>query len=257
MKKTFLFFYLLLFLYANKLSAQEESKKNAYLKFIGIESGSVFYGSNFKNDDFVRKQDQLNYPTDIYNSTSFHNWHIGSKIEFRFTEYNLGIKTGIRFSTLNSKTGTDYSDNKNDFFYFLFKEDVTSVEYLRLRGIYQKTQYIGIPIEIRYLMLPSKYFKLFCKTSADLQYLVGSKSNVFFLKEEMEIYENDVIDKFNKPNKLLSTLYFSGGMKFGSDENINFNLEAIFMSVVLSGNNSSINKPLAGGGFQINIQVPF
>ena len=259
MKKTYfsLFFSLILCISAIKLFSQEEAKKNTYLKFIGIESGAVFYASEFKQIDLVRKQDQNNYPSDIYNKTSFYNWYLGAKIELRSSEYKLGIQTGLRFSTLNSMSGSNYSDKNNDFYYFLFNEDETAVEYMRLRGIKQKANYVGIPLEFRYLMLRSKYVKLFCKASTEFQYLVNSKSDVYFLKEEMEVHENEVIEKFNKPNKLLSTLYFSGGIKFGSDENINFNLEAVFLSFVLSDNNSIINKPLAGGGFQVNIQVPF
>ncbi|MBU0763563.1 MAG: hypothetical protein KJ607_01875 [Bacteroidetes bacterium] len=98
---------------------------------------------------------------------------------------------------------------------------------------------------------------MFCKASAELQYLINSKTDVFFLYEEMEIYENEVIDRFDEPNDWLSSLYFSGGLQFGKKNRMNINMEAVFLSFILTNNNSIINNPVAGGGFQVSIQMPF
>ncbi|MFH2143912.1 MAG: hypothetical protein ABIJ97_15920 [Bacteroidota bacterium] len=257
MKKPHLILILLFFISAFRLLSQEEAENKSLLKYIGIEAGSVFYGSEFDNVDLIRKQNQYSYPADIYNNTVMNNLYLGAKAEFILTDYNLGILTGIRYSSLNSASGNNYSDENNDFFYTLYKDEETAVEYLRLRGVKHTASYIGIPIEIRYLIYKSKKIKFFGKASTDLQYQVSSKSDIFFLNEAMEIYEDDVVNIFNTPNDLLSTLYFSGGIKLGKDDDINLNLEVVFLSFILTENNSIMNNPLGGGGLQINIQMPF
>lgn len=239
------------------LFSQEETENKKHLKFIGIETGTVIYGSEFNNPDLIRKQDQFNYPSDIYNNTTINNWYLGAKIELQSEEKNLGILTGLRFSSLNSLSGNKKSDENNDFYYFLFSEEETSIEYLRLQGISHKANYVGIPLEVRYFVIHSKSIGLYCKASTELHYLLNSKSEVNFLFDEMEKYENEVIGKFEKTNNLFSTLYFSGGIKFGKSDQLNINLEAIFLSFILTENNSIMNNPLAGGGCQINIQMPF
>ncbi len=236
-----------------KLSTDSEKK----LRFIGIETGYILYGSEFIGDDFVRKQDQYSYPYDINNTNSINNWYLGAKAELRSKDNNFGFLAGLRYLSLNSSVGNRNSDDNNDFFYFLFKEEQISVEYLRIQGINQTSSYIGIPLEVRYIIFNSKFARLFFKVATEINYHIDTKSNVMFLNDEMEIYEIDVINKFDSPNNFFSSLYFSAGIKLGKDDQINLNAEAIFLSTIISNNNSVINKPIVGGGFQINIQMPF
>lgn len=242
---------------AASLFSQDETKQGGFLRYAGIEAGFVSYGSEFSRVDLIRKQGPFNYPSDIYNNTTLGVWHTGIKAEFRSDKYKLGVLTGLRYVSLSSASGNDYSDDNNDFFYFLHNESDTAIEYLRLRGLKHRANYIGIPLEVRYFIINSEYLRLYCKASAEIQYCLSSESDVFFLNEAMEIYQNDVIQKFDEPGNLFSRMYFSGGFNIGKADNINVNLEVVFLSFILSDNCSVINNQLAGGGFQVSIQMPF
>lgn len=250
-----LIIFTIFFISGLRLFSQEAENKK-FAKFIGIETGYVLYGSEFSQPDLIRKQDQYSYPSDIYNNTIMNNWYIGAKTEFRSKDYNIGVLTGLRFSSLYSASGNKNSEENNDFYYFLFREEDTSIEYLRLQGISHRAGYVGIPLEIRYFIINTESVGLFCKASVELHYLLNSTSNVHFLLDDMEKYEDEVISNFEKSNDMFSAFYLSGGLKLGKIDEINFNLEAVLPSFIITGNNSIINNPFPGGGFQFNIQIP-
>jgi hypothetical protein len=253
---TFLFASVL-FIQPVLLVAQEEKKK-----FIGLESGYNYYVSESKNFDFIRGSVDVSTfgIGDDSNSLSvdFQNWYVGAKSEYRFHDNKLGLLCGIRFSEVSSfiKKSTSYASNLN-FFYLLNKQEGTTTEFLKVKQINQNSKYLGVPVELRYFLFNIVKVRVYLKGSAEFNYRLKTNTNVMFYNPEMEPFEAEVEAKFDEPADFHLLISGGGGLKLGDESKTNLSLEAIFFSQYLSDKISGLAKPVSGGGFQVNVQIPF
>ncbi|MCK4662742.1 MAG: hypothetical protein KAT68_07750 [Bacteroidales bacterium] len=250
-----LFLVFFLFLITDTLFGQQER-----YRFIGVESGIDFQDCELPEFEFIRGDISSYGAGNVANDLMwyFQKWYLGIKIEIRSNNNKFGLFSGLRYTKINTSLGkfSNWSSN-TDFFYLLYKQEGTTTEYLKIKEINQSSNYLGIPIEIRYLPFKTGLFRLFFKAAAEINYRLNTTSDVVFYNNAMEYYQDDVINKFDEPNNFYSTLYFSVGWKFGKDNKPNINLEASFPSFFLTDNSSGLVKPITGGGFQLNIQIPF
>lgn len=165
---------------------------------------------------------------------------------------------GIRFSQINSSIGKkDYWTNNTDYFYYLYSQDEINTEYLKVNEINQKSDYIGIPIEIRYFTQkrPRK-FQLYVKLGIEINYLLKSKTGIVFNNSAMKPYERDLVAMLNQPERISAAMYGGAGFKFGRDQKPSISVEACMPYMFLTSETSGILKPVFGGGFQLNLQIP-
>lgn len=242
---------------ADALLGQEDR-----VRFIGLESGINFHICESTNYDFIRGNvDVSTYGIneDVNNlSMTFQKWNVGAMSEFRFKRNKVGLLCGLRFSQVNStlSKSTDYSSNLN-FFYLLNKQEGTTTEFLKVKEINQYSNYVGVPIELKYFLFHILGLRFYAKGAAEFSYRLKTNTNVMFYNSEMEPYEQEVIEKFKEPNDFLVMLYGAGGVKIGKDTKTSLSLEIILPSLFLTDNNSGLVSPLTGSGFQLNIQIPF
>ncbi|MEA3445350.1 MAG: hypothetical protein U9R19_11575 [Bacteroidota bacterium] len=231
-------------------------------RFVGVESGINYQACESTNYDFIRGTVDVSTfgINDDVNSLnmSFEKWYFGIKSEYRFKENKVGLLYGIRFSQVNSSLSksTTYASSTT-FFYLLNKQESTTTEFLKVKEIIQSSNYLGVPIELKYYLFNIISLRFYIKGSAEISYRLSTNTNVVFHNSEMEAYESEVADKFDKPNNLLVMLYGAGGIKIGKDSNVNLSIETHVPSIILTNNVSGLVNPIAGTGFQINIQIPF
>lgn len=244
----------ILILKASSLAGQEVRSK-----YIGIETGMEFQSCKIPEYDFIRADiPDYGYGNASNNLAGYYDeMYAGLKTEIRSKSEHFGLLIGLRYTKVSSSLGKHNTwENSSDFFYLLNKQEGLNTEYLKVKEINQSSAYLGIPVELRYLMSKNRLFRLFFKLSTEIDYRIDTKNDIVFFNDEMESYSNDVINKFKKPGNFLSEFNFGVGLKVGRDSKINFNIEAALPSVNFNSNSSSLVKTIAGGGFQINILIP-
>jgi len=157
----------------------------------------------------------------------------------------------------NSIGKDEYWGSSVNFFYWLFRQEGTETEFLKIKEILQKTDYLGIPVEIRFFVARRpRVFQLYGKLGAVLDFRMNTNTNVVFKDPAMEIYEKDISGQIKQPGAVSFAMYAGSGFKIGTDQKPSVSIEACFPYFILTPQSSGMLKPLFGGGFQLTFQVP-
>ena len=191
------------------------------LRYIGVESGMNFIESEMPDMNLIRG-DIPNYSMGFSSSslTSLsYSWFAGVKSEIFSLNDRFGLQGGIRFSQLSNTIGkNEYWGSSTNYFYWLFRQDGTETEFLKIKEIGQKTNYLGIPVELRYFVAKRPHlFQLYAKVGAVLDFRVNTSTSVVFEDPAMELYEDDISDQIQQPGpvniKLLLHIFLTGNGK--------------------------------------------
>jgi hypothetical protein len=253
MKTKYLIFLLLCF----NLAHGQAQKTN--LKFLGVEGGITLVQHEANNMDLIR-QDVIPYYYQTYTSagviTSMRLVPFGIKTEFLVLKKKLGISAGIRYTSMKSSILKDEGGTGKEYFYFRYGQDTLNTEYFRINEINQKSDWIGIPLEIRYFPFKPRFFRPFIKLGAEFNYCLRTITDVKFYDDAMGVYQQGIIDIFGEPTSFNSLLNFGIGFRMSKDKEFAFNLELRALSLFLTSKSSTIVNPVGGAGFQIDLQVP-
>jgi hypothetical protein len=172
--------------------------------------------------------------------------HAAVKIEKSFLP-KLAFATGIRYTYLESHLE---KNQKPQYFYLLFDHTGTTTEYLTVRNIKQRANYIGIPLEIRYSPFSGHLFNLFCTAGSDVNLRLASSNDVTFHDEAMSVYESDVSDIVGNPDEMFVSAYAKVGVMIGKDSP--WASVSAMLPVYLPHGSTTLVQPVAGVG--INVQ---
>jgi len=244
----------LLCFYTGIASAQETRQH-----FIGAEAGMAFIGSEMPNMDYIRGE--IAYYPSGYSSSSLtsltYKSYIGIKPEYFSLNNKLGIMAGIRFSGINNTVGKNrHLANTSDYFYFLYREDGINTEYLKVKQIIQKSNYLGIPFEIRYFPFKPLFYRIYLKLGAEINFLVKTQTDIVFNDNAMEIYQKELAEKVGQPRTLNVAMYGAGGVRLGRESKPSVSIEMTLPYLFLTPESSGLANPIFGAGFQVNFQIP-
>ena len=228
-------------------------------KFIGLEAGYDFLSCNPSDLRNFRGEMTAYYSNDVKGFVRGlgDKKHLGAKFEIRSDNNKLGLSGGLRFTQYVSSIGKNtYYDSPTDFFYYRFRDEYTFSEYFKIRSFSQRSDYLGIPIELRYFPFDQRKFRVYFKSGAELGFLVDHNTSVDFYNDEMNQYESEVSEDFNKPSSTFTSLYFTGGIQFGRDSKPGLNIEICLPFFFLSGEISGLVKPEFGGGIHLSFHYP-
>jgi hypothetical protein len=234
--------------------------QNTRLRYIGVESGMNFIESEMTDIDAIRgniPNYSMGFSTGSLTSLSY-IWFAGVKSEIFSLNDRFGLQGGIRYSQISNSIGKDeYWGSSTNYFYWLFRQDGTETEFLKIKEISQKSGYLGVPVELRYFVSKRPHvFQLYGKLGAVLDFRVNSHTNVLFKDPAMEIYEKNISDQVKQPGAVSFAMYVGSGFKIGTDQKPSVSLEACFPYFILTSHTSGMLQPLFGGGFQLTFQVP-
>lgn len=237
--------------------------QKTYLKFLGVETGKIWYENEMLKMDYIRGDVPFYYTgrkSTSYANSSIFLVYAGIKPEFIFFKNKLGITAGLNYTRMKSSImkGENGSNSNDYFFYFLYRQNGVNTEYLKIKEINQKSDYLGIPIEIRYFLFKPRPFRFYIKLGAEFSYCLQTKTNVDFLDKAMEIYKQGVIEKYDQPKAFNTLLNGAVGFRFryGKDSKPEISVEIRILSVFLTSRPSSLADPKNGLGFQFEIQIP-
>ncbi|MDO9255959.1 MAG: hypothetical protein Q7U54_10640 [Bacteroidales bacterium] len=244
----------LLCLYTGISSAQETRQK-----FIGAEAGIVFIESEMPNLDYIRGE-IASYPGGYTNSSLTglsYKSYFGIKPGYFTLNNKLGIQVGIRFTRINNSVGKNsYLVNTTDYFYFLYREDGVNTEYLKVNQIIQKSDYLGIPVEISYFPFNPRLFRFYFKIGAELNFRLQTRTDIVFNDDAMEIYQTELAAKVGQPGTLNISAYGAAGVRLGRESKPSFSVELSLPCLFLTTESSGLANPLFGSGIQVNYQIP-
>jgi len=150
-----------------------------------------------------------------------------------------------------------YWGSSVNYFYWLYLQDGVNTEYLKVKEIDQKSDYIGIPLEIRFFPARRpRFFRFYFKLGAEFNYLIQSQKDIVFYDPAMDPYKNELTAKVAGPKPFYSALYVGGGFRLGKELKPSVSIEACMPYLFLTQNSGGLVNPIFGGGFQINVQIP-
>jgi hypothetical protein len=230
------------------------------LKYFGVESGMNFIESGMTDIAEIRgdiPNYAMGFSSGSLTSLSY-VWYAGVKAEIFSLNDRIGLQGGIRFSQISNIIGkNEYWGSSTNYFYWLFSQEGTETEFLKIKEITQKTNYLGIPIELRYFVSKRpRILQLYGKAGAVLDFKVNSNARVAFKDPAMERYEKDISNEIREPGAVSFAMYVGTGIKIGTDQKPSVSLEACFPYFILTPHSSGMLHPLFGGGFQLTFQVP-
>lgn len=239
------------------LSVQSQETSNFT---VGVEcSSSSVFGS--LNKKWSIRQDVGSYSNSYegYSSGSINTTmdisYIGVKPEFLFLNNKLGIASGLRFTNINSYVENGYGTG--NYFYLRYKSDAMGTEYTRVNNITEDNNYLGIPLELRFIPFQYTSWGFYAKVGVDLNLKVSSKTSIDFTSESMKAYEQEVMSSVDtKTSTVYSSFYSSIGVKYGKKNHVTCNLDIFLPSYILTSNNSSLVVPEMYNGFQFTVQFP-
>jgi hypothetical protein len=228
-------------------------------KFLGGDIGMTFFSTEISNVDNVRAYVTSYNGSSSGNLTSLmYKKYVSVKSEIFMLRNMIAVSGGIRYSRVNCSIGREsYWSESSNSFYLLYSREGVTTKYLKINELNQKTDYIGIPVEIRLFPYPASFLRLYGKVGAECQVLLQSKTDVVFYNEAMETYQKDVIHILGQePTTFSFPVYGAIGLRFGRKGNPSVSVEACVFSTYLTDEAIAIVDPLIGGGFQINVQIP-
>ncbi|MCL1934608.1 MAG: PorT family protein [Candidatus Azobacteroides sp.] len=241
------------------LQAQEETKCSDR---IGFEFGGAgFFGKTLMPDRVrasksASEGDNFFFGLPIPNPNQIvDNMYAGIKYETFLRNDRFGLTAGLRFSQSSSEIRTDWFQ---DYYIWLFRQNETTTDYLSIRKIRQKSYYLGIPLEFRFLLKKrtSSFFNPYVKLGAAINYRVSTTNSVTFFDSAMTQYAGAVSEQIEKPDAFYAWVYPAFGLKFGKIKNIWFNVEAHFPGFIIKNKALPFIRTDVGIGSQISIQIP-
>lgn len=225
---------------------------------IGPEAGLVSLAAKMNEADFIRGDISAfqgyygNHSTVV--CTGFRNFY-GLRAEIAASE-KVSFSSGLRFTWSESFAGKDKFNGSSSWFYWLWKEDQTSTDYLRVKNLSQTSYYIGIPVEGKLYLefLQGSFFKCYIKIGAEFNLLFADKAQVTLFEEAMQVYEDDLVKQISGPRSFNSSLYGAGGVSIGKKNTLN--LEVLMPYGVLSNEDQTLISQTIGAGMKIDYLIP-
>jgi hypothetical protein len=178
------------------------------------------------------------------------------KIELLPSNPKWRFFTGLKYSGTQASLhpGDRFLDD-NSFFFYKFREDASTTEYVTLTEVRQHSQYAGVPLEVAFFPFNPRWFNLYFKAGVDLNVKLKSDIEVDFQVPEMKYLGNQLSSDFGEPGNFHAIVGVSAGIQLGKPGRTKFQIEVPAPSFFLESNGGIVN-PETGGGLIFSVFVP-
>jgi len=246
--------FLLFLLITQSLMAQDDNPV-----YVGFETGFYNFESMFKKMDFIREgASEYDYWGDYTNDLegSFASYYAGVKLEKDVLKNRLSVITGLRFSRFTTHLG-DTDSSEGAFMYLLYSEDGTTTEFLKANGIIQRSDYLGVPLEVKFFPkhkhLP---FRSYFKLGAVVNFHLLSQNEIVFSSTTMDQYEDGMAKRIKDPDSFNSIAYAAVGFQIGVEDKPFVTIELNCPTFTLTPDAFTFTRPDFGVGLQFSFHVP-
>lgn len=227
--------------------------------YIGIETGFNSFSSEKNDFDFIREE--ASYYYNDYNSNSYSTRsnaiYLNIKAEYRTPSDKFWVSAGLSFTEFTSQIGKfGYSTSPSDFFYIKLNSELNETHYYRINEIQETSNYVGIPVDIRYSIYKISHIIFYLKLGVDFNFKLSTERSIDFETSSMKGYEQEILDLFDYPSNFYSSGMLGGGMQLGRQDKLNIRFEANLPSVILTPTAFGLLDPTIGGGCSISLLIP-
>lgn len=208
---------------------------------------------------------------DRFRADGFDYGYGGTTIELRsnFSMASAGVKGEILLgdSKWSILAGVQYLqsfsriDNKDpwlgyqNFFFYEFREEGTTTEYVTIENITQEVHYIGVPLQIRFSPFRPRRFNLYFMGGIEGNVLIASDTEIEFHERAMKPYESEITDQFGEPDPFNGVFYLGAGATFGRPGGVRIGID-VQLPAVFIGSSTGLVNPNSGGGVGLVISLP-
>ena len=225
------------------------------IKFLSFEAGFDFIHCDNSDKSYIHKEKPNGVIDPIFitpEDASAYKIYTGAKIEVRSNNNKIGFVTGIRTAQIH---GTFLNAlGSSDYFTLSVDEAGVPAEF-KIREINQTLNYLGVPVELRYLPFGVHLVNIYFKLGADFNFLVASKTKTVFFDDGVNANQNTVAQRIGNLGSFYSSVYGGAGIHIGRESKPGFNLELTVPSIFIQENHSLI-RPVYSVGIQMGYQIP-
>lgn len=171
----------------------------------------------------------------------------------------FGLSAGLRYSSMITSIGRDSYMTAGPYYFFVdYNHSDLNTEYAKVCEINQKSDYLGIPLEVR--LYPKKesksIFKLYYKAGVSFNFKVNSRSDISFFNESMSQYKSEVLSVIEKPSPNYTSFHIGLGIKIGKSDKPGISIETYTPIAVRFPDGKYLVEPMAGSGIQFLMSLP-
>lgn len=230
-------------------------------QYVGAEALFIAYNGEVADVANIRKSvtaNQYDYNSTGYslNTLSYYT-SFGAHTEYIIASDKMSFVCGLRFTEINNSIQHNSAWTNQTFFYYRYKQDSTRTDYVKVSRIQQKTQYLGIPLELKYYWFRRHYMiSPYVIAGTEIRYRMQSSTRFTMYESAMSIYEQELLPKVTKPSNSHITFYAGIGAKIGRPDKPSILFEANLPFLFLPSTSFGMVQPKAGGGIRLSAQFP-
>lgn len=232
--------------------------QDANHKFIGVQAGSDFLIGDLIFKDNIRSDMSSYYSNGSASDKNISSYctsvYAGVASEWFFLNNKIGISTGLRFTRLNSIANKE--GMTTPYFYLLYQQNGLNTEYLRIKEINQKSDYLGIPLDFKFFIFRNELSKFYVKTGVVFNFKLQTKTEISFYDPSMNSYSGSVSGMVGNPNGFSLGFNLSGGYQLVLPHLPVVNVECSLPSAILTREKKGLLDPMSGAGIQISVMFP-
>jgi len=239
---------------------QSDDNKPSRRQSLSFEAGFLYPQGTIKESLSIRQNLSyyyVNQHSDGSISSSTSGMLLGARYEYGLPGIRSGISTGLRFIGINTEIN-GYASANSDFFYLRYSMEENDTKFARVKSLTECNYLLSIPLEIRVYPLRYKNISLFAMAGLEYSVICFKKAaDITFREEIMNPQKDVVLENISGPvNRNFSAFYSSIGVKFGKEDKLNYTIELMLPSFLLTENNFYFIDIDYLEGFRLSVQLP-
>jgi len=246
-----------LFLVAAMILAGTFTESSAQIDGLRFHVGLYAFDAEIKDGRRIRVNepppDTYNYRDDRFRST-YQSMFAAVSAE-RSLNAKFSLSAGLQYARMSGHLEANAMHRGPEYFYYRYREDGVVTEFLRVREFQENTHYIGIPVDFRFSPMTSN-FKIIVRTGAQVNYKIAKSGSVEFLDQQMNQYEDEIVDSFTEAEALNLIVVVGAGLSYGKPGKPAYGVEVAAPCVYANDDAAGMFTPTAGAGFSFFIKIP-
>lgn len=216
---------------------------------VNFETGFNFRFGEMKDFQQIRRGtsvfDDCGNDFDLTGTSSF---FLGVKPEIALGD-KFSILAGARLTTAHSSLLP--FDN---YFLWDIRNDGTTADCARINSIRQDNIYVGVPVELRWIIRGIHCISPYIKAGASADFRVYTHNNINFRNKRMERYSDTIDDQIGEPKSVSVPVYGAVGIQCGPNRCISAEFQ--FPNYTRNAQSSFFDSSAWGFGFQVSYRLP-
>ena len=238
---------------------QNDTERRLNRWLLGFEVGTeVVIEPNFRSDKWSVRQglgSSYFHRSSVYISRAS-GFSFGIIPEFVFGNGRFSAASGLRYLSMRC---TLDNNSRFGFFFLRYSENSTDTRYARVRSISENSDFIGIPLELRWHLAHSANsqanFHLMIGTDAYFRF--NSNIDIDFVNDFMQNEQQTILDYVGiDTNDFLSRFSFGFGGSYTFANRTAITMDMLFPFYLTENNFALITSPISNFAIQFSFQIP-